>query len=212
MSLQAKKSENLEHWHAIVPMLVLIALIAGVIAPSYGTVIIGVYQLHPAVIIGLSSAILWSQIAPMQAQKTSSHNLHTHRHVSLFLLLAFVICLETALALVNNRSLDQVLLGTDNTRQDWLWRVVIAPTREELTYRYVLLGYLIRSTSNPKRANILISILFALSHVRAWPSDPSTFIYIFLAFIFSLLLGYIYIARRRIFECIMIHALVNHLG
>lgn len=92
--------------------------------------------------------------------------------------------------------------------------VVFAPLAEELLFRGVLLGGLIRKTrrtpaSQRRRpvqlANVFTSLFFALLHADAWPAPIGIFV-------LSLALGKLYIATGRLWPCIMAHAVFNLTG
>lgn len=92
--------------------------------------------------------------------------------------------------------------------------VVSAPLAEELLFRGILLGGLIRKSRNipasqrrrpVQIANIFTSLFFAVLHADAWPAPIGIFV-------LSLALGKLYIATGRLWPCIVAHAVFNLTG
>ena len=92
--------------------------------------------------------------------------------------------------------------------------VVFAPLAEEMLFRGLLLGALIRKSrrtpASQRRlpvqlANVLTSLFFAILHANAWPAPIGIFV-------LSLVLGKIYIATGRLWPCIVAHAVFNLTG
>lgn len=92
--------------------------------------------------------------------------------------------------------------------------VVFAPLAEELMFRGLLLGALIRKTkrfpANERKlpvqlANVATSLFFALLHADAWPAPIGIFV-------LSLALGKLYIATGRLWPSIVAHAVFNLTG
>jgi membrane protease YdiL (CAAX protease family) len=105
-------------------------------------------------------------------------------------------------------------LSTGTVALSAVTAVVFAPLAEEIMFRSLLLGALIRKTSVVpadrrailvKAANVACSLLFALLHSSAWPAP-------FGIFLLSLALGKLYISTGRLWPCIVAHAVFNLTG
>lgn len=92
--------------------------------------------------------------------------------------------------------------------------VILAPLAEEVLFRGMLLGTLIRMSRKVPAtdrqipvqfANIATSLFFAVLHANAWPAPIGIFV-------FSLGLGKLYIATGRLLPCVIAHALFNYTG
>lgn len=92
--------------------------------------------------------------------------------------------------------------------------VVFAPLAEEVLFRGLLLGTLVRTTKRfpaserkfpLQLANVATSLFFALLHADAWPAPIGIFV-------LSLCLGKLYIATGRLWPCIVAHAVFNLTG
>lgn len=92
--------------------------------------------------------------------------------------------------------------------------VVFAPLAEEILFRGMLLGALIRKAKvRPaterklpvQMANVATSLFFALLHANAWPAPIGIFV-------LSLFLGKLYITTGRLWPCIAAHAMFNMTG
>lgn len=92
--------------------------------------------------------------------------------------------------------------------------VIMAPLAEEVLFRGILLGALIRKTqiieAGRRRlpvqlANFVTSLFFAMLHADAWPAPIGIFF-------LSLMLGKIYITTGRLWPCIAAHAMFNSTG
>ncbi len=133
--------------------------------------------------------------------------------VFLFAALLFIIVLETITAIANGRDALQVISGSISVNGLWMQRVLVAPAIEELVFRYLLLDALVGKTDRIHRSNFLVSALFTAVHFPGWVDDPSkSASHVVAAFLFSLVLGYLYINRGKVSETIACHSLVNHLG
>jgi membrane protease YdiL (CAAX protease family) len=92
--------------------------------------------------------------------------------------------------------------------------IILAPLAEEILFRGMMLGALIRkSKSRPavnrkfpvQMANVATSLFFALLHADAWPAPLGIFV-------LSLGLGKLYISTGRLWPCIVAHAVFNSTG
>lgn len=95
-----------------------------------------------------------------------------------------------------------------------LTAVVLAPFVEEMMFRGLLLGALIRKSSIVQArhrawlvrlSNVVCSLFFALLHFSAWPSPIGIFF-------LSLALGKLYISTGRLWPCVVAHAAFNLTG
>lgn len=95
-----------------------------------------------------------------------------------------------------------------------LTAVVLAPLVEEMMFRGLLLGALVRKSqivdARYRRlpvmvANVAVSVFFASLHASAWPSPIGIFV-------LSLGLGKLYIATGRLWPSIAAHAVFNLTG
>lgn len=100
---------------------------------------------------------------------------------------------------------------------EYLTGIIIAPFIEELFFRGYLLGARRRRSDQWEwTADQLVwisftSILFALSHVfKYYVTDPSSMLFPLLSiFVFSIVLGCLYIRLRTILWCFLVHMLYN---
>ncbi len=92
--------------------------------------------------------------------------------------------------------------------------VVLAPVVEEMLFRGLLLGALIRKSSVVQArhrawlvrlSNVACSLFFAILHFSAWPAP-------FGIFFLSLALGKLYISTGRLWPCVVAHAVFNLTG
>ncbi|MFM7318020.1 MAG: lysostaphin resistance A-like protein [Isosphaeraceae bacterium] len=92
--------------------------------------------------------------------------------------------------------------------------VVTAPLAEEVLFRGILLGALVRKSQvvhasrrkiRVQLANVVTSLIFAALHADAWPAPIGIFV-------LSLVLGKLYITTGRLWPCIAAHALFNSTG
>lgn len=92
--------------------------------------------------------------------------------------------------------------------------VALAPMVEEMMFRGLLLGALIRKSSVVQArhrgwlirlANVVCSLFFAMLHFSAWPSPIGIFF-------LSLVLGKLYIVTGRLWPCVVAHAVFNLTG
>lgn len=92
--------------------------------------------------------------------------------------------------------------------------VVLAPLVEEMLFRGLLLGALVRKSQVVaarhrgwliRLSNVASSLFFALLHIDAWPSPIGIFF-------LSLALGKLYIATGRLWPCVVAHAVFNLTG
>ena len=92
--------------------------------------------------------------------------------------------------------------------------VILAPMAEEILFRGILLGGLIRKTrSKPasqrqipvQLANIITSLFFASLHGTAWPAPIGIFV-------LSLAIGKVYIMTGRLWPCVVAHSVFNFTG
>lgn len=92
--------------------------------------------------------------------------------------------------------------------------VVLAPFVEEMLFRGLLLGALVRKSSIVQArhrawlvrlSNVACSMLFAILHISAWPSPIGIFF-------LSLALGKLYISTGRLWPCVVAHAAFNLTG
>lgn len=92
--------------------------------------------------------------------------------------------------------------------------VILAPIVEEMLFRGLLLGALVRKSAivpaHRRRllvmgANVVTSLFFAILHIAAWPSPIGIFL-------LSLGLGKLYVATGRLWPCIAAHAVFNLTG
>jgi membrane protease YdiL (CAAX protease family) len=131
----------------------------------------------------------------------------------LYATLIFIFVLEAITAIANGRGALEVVMGNGGLNELWMRRVVVAPLVEELIFRHFLLAALVSKTGRVHRSNTLVSVLFVAVHLPGWVGDPSKSpLHIVVAFLISLLFGYLFISRGRIVESIACHSLVNHLG
>ena len=82
----------------------------------------------------------------------------------------------------------------------FLMAVVAAPLCEEWMCRGVIARGLLRHTS-PAKAIVWSAFIFALIHLNPWQALP--------AFVFGLLLGYVYWKTQSLWPCIFIHFIIN---
>jgi membrane protease YdiL (CAAX protease family) len=82
----------------------------------------------------------------------------------------------------------------------FLMAVVAAPLCEEWMCRGVIARGLLRHTT-PAKAIVWSAFIFALIHMNPWQALP--------AFVFGLLLGYVYWKTQSLWPCIFIHFIIN---
>lgn len=105
-------------------------------------------------------------------------------------------------------------ISTTTAAMAGLSAVVTAPLAEEVLFRGILLGALVRKSRvvhasrrkiRVQLANVATSLIFAALHADAWPAPIGIFV-------LSLVLGKLYITTGRLLPCIAAHALFNSTG
>lgn len=81
--------------------------------------------------------------------------------------------------------------------------VLLAPLIEEVIFRGVILEGLL-SRYNDGKAVVLSSLVFSICHVNPFQLFP--------AFVYGMLLGYLFIKTRSLIPCIIAHAWINGIG